>query len=140
MRRFLTAVALAASLTLVGCDPGRSVLQGGGSLTASINNPVGLNELAAVESVYNVAANAALVYRGRPLCTRAALESPTNLCARRSFIVRIQAADQKAYAAIRTARAFVTNNPTLSAVSAIGAARAAVTSFQNALADSGVRT
>lgn len=130
MRRFLIVPALFAALFLGGCA-GDSVFKGGSSIFGTITNPVGQNELAAVEGAYGVALTAAVSYRR--FCYSAPLaQLPQQVCGnRRAVIRRLQDLDNRAYAAIAAARNFVRNNPTISAVSLIGAARTAVTDFQN---------
>lgn len=128
MRKTILAAALA--LGLAGC--GTSVFQGGTSLLTTIENPVGRNELASIEGAYGVAYTAAVAYRG--LCARR--EIPRSC---RAVVVKLQGASRKAQGALVAARRFVRDNPTISAISAIGAARAALTDFQAVAAANGVR-
>lgn len=134
MRRF--AIIFVVALSLAGCA-GQSIFQGGPSLTATINNPVGRNELAAVESAYAIALTAALAVRRFPMCKRGQEPSASNFCVKRSVLVAIQAYDRAAYAAIVTARRFVRENPTLNAFSVLAAARQAVQDFHNAATSAG---
>lgn len=133
----LMSLALAACVTVNPNE--KSVLQGGTSVTASISNPVGARELALVEQGYLLAGNAVKGFAA--YCYPASGIRPPG-CAQRGPIMRaIKSADRKAYAAIVAARAFVRNNPNVSAVSAVGAARSAVNDFiaalQNAQAQTG---
>lgn len=93
---------------------------------ATVRNPVSTTELATIESAYGVALAGAVAYRERPRCTKTALESVSNLCARRSIVVRLQQADRQAQIAIGKANIFIQNNPTLDASSLLQAARGAV--------------
>lgn len=137
MRKLAIALAAVAALALAGCS-GKSVLQGGTSITAPINNPVGKKELAVVESAYGVALVAAINYRR--FCYGGSAANLPSICKnRRSIVLMLQQKDRIAHAAIVTARKFVRENPTISAVSVIGAAREAVTDFQAASEAQGVK-
>lgn len=138
MKKLVLALALALGLT--GCaGDARSILSGGTSLTAPIQNPVGWNELYAVEGAYVIAARTALEYRRLRMCRRSETASITNLCARRSVLVTIQNYNLRARQALDAAYDFTRNNPTLNAFSAIAAAQQAVADFQTALASNGVK-
>jgi len=93
---------------------------------ATLPNPVSTNTLATIESAYGVALAGAVAYRNRPRCTTTALESVSNLCARRSVIVKLQVADRKAQVALGQATIFIRNNPTLDASALLQAAQASV--------------
>lgn len=114
LRAVASSVALLVFLALGGCA------------TTPIRNPITTTQLATVESAYGVALAGAVAYRNRPRCTKTALESISNLCARRSIVIRLQQADQKAQIALGKAAIFIRNNPTLDASSLIAAAQAAV--------------
>lgn len=136
MRRILVLVTLA--LALAGCADSRSVLVGGSSITATVNNPVGRNELAALENAYGLVLSAAVAYRRLPLCRTGQVETFTNICARRAVVLQLQAYDRQARTALLTARRFVRNNPTLSALSVLSAARSAIDDFRNVASNNGV--
>ncbi len=127
MKRIILVVALA--LSLGGCARlNESILQGGLSPTATIQNPAGKKELAVVEAAYGTALVIAVNYRR--YCYRTA--TPTPVCKdRRKVVLAMQAADRNAHGAIVAARRFVRENPTLNAFSAIAAAKAAVADFQS---------
>lgn len=142
IKRFILLPLL---LMLGGCasfgdflNPGaRSILQGGVSITAAVQNPVGPNEMVAIESAYRAALVAAENYRR--YCYSAALASLPALCAkRRAVVTALQGANRKVRAAMVALRAFVRNNDTVSAWSAIGAARQAILDFQAVAAANGV--
>jgi uncharacterized membrane protein len=116
MKRFFIAAALACAVTLGGC--------------ATIQNPVNTTQLAQVESAYGVALSIAVAYRNLPLCKTGNPTSLTNICAKRSVVVKLQSADRDAQIAMVSARQFVRNNPTLSAASVIGIAQNAVATLQ----------
>jgi len=97
--------------------------------TTGIANPVTTQQIYNLEAAYGVALSGAVAYRERPRCTKTALESVTNLCARRSIVVKLQDADRKAQIALGQLKAFVSANPTLDASALLDAASAAVTTF-----------
>lgn len=132
MRKILLALTL--SLSIAGC----ATMPDGTKVflpTASIANPATPASLYDIKATYAIAATAAATYNDRyragNRCTKTRPESLTNLCSRRSVVLRIQQADRVATAALAKATAFVTNNPTLDASDAITAAREAVTIFYN---------
>ena len=131
-------IAIAVLLALAGCATDKSIFQGGTSLTAPIQNPVTLNDWATIEIAYAGSVRLALTYRRLPLCKAGQTETLTNLCARRTVLLAIQDANAKARAALLPFRGFMRNNQTLSALTAIGAVRQAVSDFQNVLATNGV--
>jgi ABC-type sugar transport system substrate-binding protein len=108
------------------------------SACATYQNPINTSELATVESAYGVALAVAVGYSRLPLCKTGTTTSLTNTCARRSIVVKLQAADRTAEIALTQARNFVKNNPTLNAISVITAAKAAVGAFQSVEATNGV--
>lgn len=110
MKRIILALTLA--LSVAAC--------------ATIPNPISTTSLATIESAYGVALAGAVAYRNRPRCTTSALESVSNLCARRSIVLKLQAADRKAQVALGKATIFIKNNPTLDASSLLQAAQGAV--------------
>lgn len=124
MRKLLIALV---ALALAGC--------------ATIQNPLNITRLAQVESTYGIALSAANAYRTLyqvNRCKKGQLEAYNNVCARRSVVLQLQAADRKAKIALDAARAFVVNNPTVDAGSLIAAAQLAVDAFQKIEADNGV--
>lgn len=126
MRRVFAIVVLASSVA--GC-----------AALGSINNPVNLNSLAAVESSYGVALSAAAGYRRLPLCTISAPLSVYNVCAKRAVVAQLQTADRKVQIALAAARSYAAGNPKLSASNVITTARTAVSTFQAILSVNGVK-
>lgn len=132
MRKIL--IVLALSLSIAGC----ATLPNGTKVflpTASIANPATPESLYDIKATYGIAQVASITYidryRSGNRCTKTRTESLTNLCSRRSVVLRLQRADAVAIDALAEATAFVTNNPTLDASDAIAAARKAVTIFYN---------
>jgi hypothetical protein len=130
MKRIFLAATLA--LSLAGCVSGPN-----GTTTflptASVANPVTATSLYDIKATYAIAQAGANTYiqryRDGFRCTRTRLESVTNLCSRRSIVVKMQDADRKAQIALGKADTFILNNPQLDASSVISAAQIAVTTF-----------
>lgn len=106
---------------------------------AHIQNPVNETRLATVESAYGVALSIAVGYRNTRLCKRGEQVSITNICARRDVILQLQAADRNAQLALKEARTFVKDNPTLDAIQVIQAAESAISVFRQIEANYGVQ-
>lgn len=141
MKRYLAILAVA--LTLGGCASLGSIGEKAlnlpaGVLTTTVRNPVAPVNIYQAKVVYASTLEIANGYReycwSKPYA--ALMADPVGrVCQKRRAIVRaMQAADSRAYAAIRTADAFVRSNPTLDATSAIRAAIAAVSDFQSVAA------
>jgi len=123
MRKMVAAVAVASLL-------------GGCTFTMpsfTIGSQVNLNTLEGVIAGYGVMLNAELTYRALPLCKTGAEPSITNICAKRSVIVKLQAADKVANVAVNAAVAFVKANPTVDPSSYLSAARDALTGLRTVL-------
>lgn len=125
-------LALTLSLALAGCVKG----PGGTTIflpTASVANPVTLTSLYDIKASYAIAQAGADAYiqryRDGHRCTKTALESVTNLCSRRSIVLKLQNADRVAQIAIGRADAFIRDNPTIDASAVIAAAQSAVSAF-----------
>lgn len=136
MKRLLLLPLLLLAIGLAGCETINTAGKFFTAATTTINNPVRSVDLYRVKNVYAATLELAVKYRAfcwsKPYAVLMADPVAKPVCQRRRSVVRqMQAADNKATAAIRTAENFVRNNPTLNATSAIGAAWAAVTDFQN---------
>ena len=97
---------------------------------STIRNPISINQLTVVESSYGVALSIAVAYRNTRLCKKDEVPSINNICAQRSVILKLQAADRNAQLALNNARSFIKNNPTLDAFSVIQIAQNAVDGFK----------
>jgi hypothetical protein len=105
-------------------------------LTTTVTNPVAPVNIYQAKTVYDATLELTNGYRdycySKPFAVLMADPVSRPVCKSRRAIVRaMQAADDKAAAAMETATNFVRNNPTLDATSAIRAALTAVTEFQN---------
>ena len=136
MKRII--IALTLSLSLAGCAGlAEKVLNlPAGVLATSISNPVAPVNIYQAKTVYDATLELANGYRdycySKPFAALMADPVSKPVCKSRRAIVRaMQAADDKAAAAMETANNFVRNNPTLDATSVIRAAIAAVAEFQN---------
>lgn len=133
MRMRFLLVACAA-LMLAGCQNGFQLP------SVNVGGTVTLNTVQGVEGAYGVALSGERTYKSFPLCRTGTSFSATNICARRSVVVRLQSLDRKAISAIDAMVSFVKNYPTVDATNVIAAAGAAVKDIQNVLAENGVPT
>lgn len=131
MKKLLVIPLMLAALALAGCANTKSIFAGGSSITATVPTPVGKRELAAIWNTYGLVLSGARTYKR--LCAAGTVPASC-----REVIVQLQGYDRKAYAALTTASNFVRDNPTISAVSALGAARQAVADFQTVAITNGV--
>lgn len=119
MKRFIAIAFL--TLNLAGCLP------------PSIPNPVTPTSLYDVKATYAIAQAGVDTYvqryRDGFRCTKTRLESVTNLCSRRSIVVKMQNAERIAGITLGQAEIFIANNPTIDATSMISAASRAVTAL-----------
>lgn len=109
MKKALLIAALAASL--------------GGCVADSVKNPVSGDTLTAVEDAYGVVLSSAVGYR--KLCEKKIIPPSC-----RPVVLKLQAAAVKAQGAVIAARDFVKNNPEISPLSALLAARNAIADFK----------
>jgi hypothetical protein len=143
MKRLLSIFAvIAIALSLGGCltfdSGGVSVFKGGTSITAPIANPATPVNIYQVKSVYAAALDLANGYRdycyARPFKTLMADPIAGPVCkSRRSIVRKLGVADDQASAAIAKAEDFIARNPTISAVTVVREAWAAVTNFQGVI-------
>lgn len=123
---------LILGLFLSGCATGFNPF-------GSIQNPINNNRLAEIESSYGIALSAAVAYRNTRLCKKTEQASISNVCAYRSVILKLQAADRNVQTALMNARKFIRENPTLDAFSVISVAQQALVGFQAIQAEYGVK-
>lgn len=131
MRKLVLAAALVLAASLGGCA--------GKLPTLDLNTSVTNNTLLGTEAAYGIALSGERAYKALPLCKTGTTPSITNICAKRSVIVRLQAADRKAVSAIDAANTFIKNYPTIDATDVIAAAQAAVTALKGILSSEGVQ-
>lgn len=124
MQKLIRIVAISLALILAACA---------GKPPIAISSAVTLNSLYTVEAGYGVALAAENTYKNLPLCKTGTTPSLTNICAKRSVIVRLQNADKQVVNAITIARDFIKNNPTLDASSYISTAQNALSALQSIL-------
>ena len=117
----LVPVIAAACLSVGACTP---------LPTLNLSNQVNLNTLEGVVSGYGLVINAENVLHQQPLCLTGTSPSITNICVKRSLIVRLQGSDKIANTAVNQAVTFVNNNPTVSPTQYISAAQAALLASQ----------
>lgn len=107
MRTFFTlAAAISLSVMLGGCP---------GQIPTSVNNPVGLNQLAAAEQSYNAVMDPVVALIEQPTCRNSQIPSLSDPCVTYSLKIKLQAGILKAQSARRKLSTFVRQNPTLDA-------------------------
>lgn len=102
------------------------------SACTTINNPLTVNRLAALESAYGVVLSAAVAYRNS--CARGALPRSC-----RPIVVELQKAGSVAQQRVVSLRRFVRENPTIDAGSLLQAAESAVDAFHQVALVYGVK-
>ena len=128
MRKLTTCAALALGLVLAGC-------QTAALPSLNLANAVTLNTIYGIENAYGVAVSAANAYKALPLCRTGTAPSSTNICARRSVIVRLQAAMARARLAVNRMVTFARTYPGIDVTNVVGAARTALIDVQDILAE-----
>ena len=113
------AIVLAACLALAGCLP-----------TINVASSVNLNTMEGIVAGYGILLEQERVLKRQPLCHTGTAPSVSNICVRRSTIVRLQGADRYANSAINQAVLFVKNNPRVDPSQYISAASSALSSLQ----------
>jgi hypothetical protein len=121
MKKISVTIAVLAALSLGACS------------TLNIGGQVTLNTIEGIESSYGLLLNAENTYKALPLCLTGTVPSLTNICAKRSIIVRLQAADKIANQAVNSLEAFVKANPTVAPTQYISTAQAALSALQTVL-------
>jgi hypothetical protein len=122
MKKIALALLLSvASMALGACD---------GLPTLNIQSQVNLNTIEGVAAGYGILLNAENSLKAVPLCKTGTSPSATNICVKRSLIVRLQSADRVAYQAVLQAETFVKNNPSVSPGNYVSAAQAALLAAQ----------
>lgn len=141
MKRILAIVAV--TLALSGCgtfDPtGRSVLQGGTSLTATIDNPVTREQQAKIEVSYQLAADGVLAYSDLRRCAvgqNFTLQVP---CSEWTVVQKFKSANRLAYKALQRMRGFADNNQLISATTAYNEVIAAIKSIEETAFINGIK-
>lgn len=128
MRKLMACAALALGLVLAGC-------QTAALPSLNLANAVTLNTIYGIENAYGVAVSAANAYKALPLCRTGTVPSATNICARRSVVVRLQAAMARARLAVNRMVAFAKTYPSVDLTNLVSAARAALIDVQDILAE-----
>lgn len=131
MKKILSIFILASALA--GCAGSqKSILEGGSSIIAPIQNPVGQSELDKIRAAYGSALAIAVGYRDA--CAQRLIPPSC-----RTAVRKMQPYGEKAQRAFVAARNFVANNPTISAVSVLQAAWDAVKDLQIVQSELGVK-
>lgn len=131
----LIAVFLIA-FSLGGCASGDMANRF--NLFTSIQNPISVDDFYYVKTAYAALALPVANYRELPLCKKSKPFSITNICAKRSVIVKLQELDARAYEALTVAEEYIASNQTVNLASVISAAKIAVLSYKKYATDNGV--
>jgi len=133
-RIFASLIALSL---LTGCAPEfRERI----SAFTSIQNPISNNDFQWAKLSYASLALAVANYRELPLCKKSNPFQLSNICAKRSILVKLQEYDIKAYDALMTAENYIQSNQTLNLASVISAARLAVSTYKDYAASKGIQS
>lgn len=127
MRKFVVAALAAGGLALAGCQTVELP-------SLNLNTAVSLNTIYGIENAYGVAVAAANAYKTLPLCRTGTVPSTTNVCAKRSTLVSLQAGMRKARVAVDNLVALHKTYPSVDLTNALAAARAALSGIQQTLA------
>lgn len=131
------AILLLAALALGGCAKELSDIQRTvATVTTQVTNPIGRNQLAQAEATYQLIGGVILEYRKLGFCRRGQSAS-TLQCASRSVYLQLQKIDEQAYTALKAMRAFVRNNPTISAAGSLAAIQDALSQARGVIATGG---
>lgn len=139
----IRSLAIVLALLVSGCaglfDPSAiSLLQGGTSLTAVINNPIDKKSMYDIEAAYATATRAAVAYYRLPQCRKSETESLTNPCSRYMIKVKIRIADAHVRSILVPMRQFVAANDTVSVASLASSLRTAITEYRSVILSAGV--
>lgn len=104
-----------------------------------IATDVSRNTLAGVISAYGIALSGENSLKALPLCRTGTAPSLTNVCVKRSLIVRLQNADLKVATAVSKADAFIKNYGNLNASNVISAANTALSDLESIIAEGKVQ-
>lgn len=105
-----------------------SIFDGGLSITATVQNPVTMEQQAAVELSYTIAAKALLAYARQPRCPAGTTVAIT--CSSWPVVLKLQNANRVAFAQLQNLRQFMDTNNQVSAITAFNAAVSALRKFR----------
>lgn len=134
MKKLLAVFLIAFSLGGCASNPFTDRI----NLFASIQNPISTDDFYLAKTAYASLALPVANYRELPLCKKSKPFSITNICAKRSVVVRLQEFDANAYEALTTAENYIASNQTLKLSSLIGAAKIAVDAYKKYALNNGV--
>lgn len=134
MKKLLAVFLIAFSLGGCASNPFTDRI----NLFASIQNPISTDDFYLAKTAYASLALPVANYRELPLCKKSKPFSITNICAKRSVVVRLQEFDANAYEALTTAESYIASNQTLKLSSLIDAAKVAVAAYKKYALNNGV--
>lgn len=134
MKKLLSVFLIAFSLGGCASNPFTDRI----NLFASVQNPISTDDFYLAKTAYASLALPVANYRELPLCKKSKPFSITNICAKRSVVVRLQELDANAYEALTTAENYIASNQTLKLSSLIDAAKVAVAAYKKYALNNGV--
>lgn len=134
MKKLLAVFLIAFSLGGCASNPFTDRI----NLFASVQNPISTDDFYLAKTAYASLALPVANYRELPLCKKSKPFSITNICAKRSVVVRLQEFDANAYEALTTAESYIASNQTLKLSSLIDAAKVAVAAYKKYALNNGV--
>ncbi len=134
MKKLLAVFLIAFSLGGCASNPFTDRI----NLFASVQNPISTDDFYLAKTAYASLALPVANYRELPLCKKSKPFSITNICAKRSVVVRLQELDANAYEALTTAENYIASNQTLKLSSLIDAAKVAVAAYKKYALNNGV--
>lgn len=134
MKKLLAVFLIAFSLGGCASNPFTDRI----NLFASVQNPISTDDFYLAKTAYASLALPVANYRELPLCKKSKPFSITNICAKRSVVVRLQELDANAYEALTTAESYIASNQTLKLSSLIDAAKVAVAAYKKYALNNGV--
>lgn len=132
MKRLLSLFpVMVLALVLAGCAGSqKSVLEGGTSITATIQNPVDAQQEAKLEVSYGLAATAIVNYARLPRCGIGQEFTAAKPCSSWKIVKQMQDGNRIVYKKLTNLRAFMDDNDQVSAIVAFNAARKALNQVQ----------
>jgi len=131
MKYLRLTLVLLASLTFASCA-GKSVFQGGPSLTASINNPVTKDMIYDVENTLVVGVSGLLQYKNA--CAKKLIDQKC-----RPIVQKLQGYTRRAKPLLVSLRKFVRENDQINAIQVYNELRNILGQFQQTVAVNGVQ-
>lgn len=123
LKKIAVCLAALGALALGACD----------LPTLNLQSQVNLNTTKGIIAGYGIALNVEKAIKKVPLCLTGTAPSITNICVRRSAIVKLQKADKQVNADINALVSFENNFPTIAPSDYIAAAQQSLLALQTVI-------